>query len=51
MAPKHHPTPLSSGNRKALNKELGKAHEIANILASQSLKSRRSLEPQRRDGR
>jgi phage FluMu protein Com len=25
MAPKHHPTPLSGGDRKALNKELGKS--------------------------
>jgi hypothetical protein len=24
MAPKHHPMPLSGGDRKALNKELGK---------------------------
>jgi len=25
MAPKYHPTPLSGGDRKALNKDLGKA--------------------------
>ncbi|MHC2672600.1 hypothetical protein ACVI1J_004763 [Bradyrhizobium diazoefficiens] len=25
MAPKHHPTPLSGGDRKALAKELGRA--------------------------
>ncbi len=36
MAPKHHPTPLSGGDRKALTKELGKARAMANILASQS---------------
>jgi phage FluMu protein Com len=36
MAAKHHPTPLSGGDRKALNKELGKARAMANILASQS---------------
>jgi hypothetical protein len=28
MAPKHHPTPLSGGDRKALNKELGKARAV-----------------------
>jgi len=28
MAPKHHPTPLSGGDRKALNKELGKARAM-----------------------
>jgi hypothetical protein len=36
MAPKHHPTPLSGGDRKALNKELGKARAMTNILAAQS---------------
>ena len=30
MAPKHHPTPLSGGGRKALNKELGKARAMTN---------------------
>jgi hypothetical protein len=40
MAPKHHPTPLSGGDRKALNKELGKARAMANILASQSAEMR-----------
>jgi hypothetical protein len=29
MAPKHHPTPLSGGDRKALKKELGKARAMA----------------------
>jgi hypothetical protein len=28
MAPKHHPTPLSGGDRKALNKELGKTRDV-----------------------
>jgi hypothetical protein len=37
MAPKHHPTPLSGGDRKALTKELGKARAMANILATQSV--------------
>ncbi len=32
--------PLSGGDRKALNKELGKARAMANILASQSLEMR-----------
>jgi hypothetical protein len=36
MAPKYHPTPLSGGDRKALNKELGEAGAKANILATQS---------------
>ena len=36
MAPKHHPTPLSGGDRKALKKELGKARAMTGILATQS---------------
>jgi hypothetical protein len=40
MAPKHHPTPLSGGDRKALNKELGKARAMTNILAAQSVETR-----------
>jgi putative SOS response-associated peptidase YedK len=40
MAPKYHPTPLSGGDRKALNKELGKARAMANILAAQSAEMR-----------
>jgi hypothetical protein len=40
MAPKHHPTPLSGGDRKALNKELGKARAMTNILARQSAEMR-----------
>ena len=40
MAPKHHPTPLSGGDRKALRKELGKARAMANILATQSAEMR-----------
>jgi phage FluMu protein Com len=40
MAPKHHPTPLSRGDRKALAKELGKARAMTTILASQSAETR-----------
>jgi phage FluMu protein Com len=40
MAPKPHPTPLSGGDRKALNKELGKARAMTNILAAQSAELR-----------
>jgi hypothetical protein len=40
MAPKHHPTPLSGGDRKALAKELGRAHAMTSILASQSAQAR-----------
>src|SRR5258705_13213207 len=40
MAPKHHPTPLSGGDRKALNKELGKARAMTHILAAQSAEMR-----------
>jgi hypothetical protein len=39
MAPKHHPTPLSGGDRKALNKELGKAvvSQFENTMANDAL--------------
>ena len=40
MAPKHHPTPLSGGDRKALAKELGKARAMTTILAAQSPEAR-----------
>lgn len=40
MAPKHHPTPLSGGDRKALQKELGRARVITTILAAQSAETR-----------
>jgi hypothetical protein len=36
MAPKYHRAPLSGGDRKALNKELGKARAMTTILAGQS---------------
>jgi hypothetical protein len=41
MAPKHHPTPLSGGDRKALQKELVKARAMTGILAEQSADKRR----------
>ena len=44
MAPKHHSTPLSGGDRKALNKELGKARAMTNILAAQSAEMRAKAE-------
>jgi hypothetical protein len=40
MAPKYHPTPLSGSHRKALNKELGKAHAMTGILAAQPAEMR-----------
>ncbi|MCK1351679.1 hypothetical protein IVB56_11305 [Bradyrhizobium sp. CW7] len=40
MAPKHHATPLSGGDRKALAKELGKARAMTTILAAQSAEAR-----------
>jgi phage FluMu protein Com len=40
MAPKHHPTPLSGGDRKALRKELGKSRAMTGILARQSDEAR-----------
>jgi hypothetical protein len=40
MTPKHHPTPLSGGDRKALNKELGRARAMTNILAARSVETR-----------
>jgi phage FluMu protein Com len=40
MAPKHHPNPLSGGDRKALAKELGRARAMTTILAAQSAEAR-----------
>ncbi|MCK1497809.1 MULTISPECIES: zinc-ribbon domain-containing protein [unclassified Bradyrhizobium] len=40
MAPKHHPTPLSGGDRKALAKELGKARAMTTLLTAQSADAR-----------
>ena len=36
MAPKHHPMPLSGGDRKALKKELGKSRAMTGILSAQA---------------
>src|SRR5512133_3482775 len=44
MAPKHHLTPLSGGDRKALQKELGKARAMTNIFAAQSAEMRAKAE-------
>jgi hypothetical protein len=41
MAPKYHPTPLSGGDRKALQKELVKSRAMTRILAEQSEQKRR----------
>jgi hypothetical protein len=40
MAPKHHPTPLSGGDRKALAKELGKARAMTTVLARRAAELR-----------
>ncbi|UPK19143.1 hypothetical protein [Bradyrhizobium sp. 131] len=40
MAPKHHPTPLSGGERKALGKELGSARAMTTILSAQAAEAR-----------
>ncbi|MGJ4941436.1 hypothetical protein ACQR1W_12755 [Bradyrhizobium sp. HKCCYLS1011] len=40
MSAKHHPTPLSGGDRKALKKELGKARAKTTILSEQSAEVR-----------
>src|SRR5260370_17704451 len=44
MAHQHHPTPLLGGDRKALNKELGKARAMTGILAAQSAEMRAKAE-------
>lgn len=44
MAPKHHPTPLSGGDRKALKKELSKARAMTGILAAQADEMRSKAE-------
>jgi hypothetical protein len=40
MAPKHHPTPLSGGDRKALGKELSRARAMAKILRERATDKR-----------
>ncbi|MHC2518989.1 hypothetical protein [Bradyrhizobium diazoefficiens] len=44
MAPKHHPTLLSGGDRKALTKELGRARAMTTILAGQAAEVRAKAE-------
>jgi hypothetical protein len=39
MAPKHHPAPLSGGDRKALKKELSKSRAMTNIFAERAARS------------
>jgi hypothetical protein len=41
MAPKHHPTPLSGGDRKALTKELAKSRAMTGIFAERSAEKRK----------
>jgi hypothetical protein len=40
MAPKHHPTPLSGGDRKALKKELVKSRAMTRVFAARSEEKR-----------
>ncbi len=40
MSPKHHPTPLSGGDRKALRKELMKARGVTVMMARQATELR-----------
>jgi len=40
MAPKHHPMPLSGGDRKALKKELARSSGVTRMLAEQSAQLR-----------
>jgi hypothetical protein len=44
MAPKHHPAPLSGGDRKALTKELSKSRAMTKIFAERSAEKRREGE-------
>ena len=44
MAPKHHPAPLSGGDRKALTKELSKSRAMTKIFAELSEEKRRQGE-------
>jgi hypothetical protein len=41
MAPKHHPTPLSGGDRKAFKKELSKSRAMTRVLPIGRRKPRR----------
>lgn len=44
MSPKHHPTLMSGGDRKALSKELRKSRAMTGILAAQSDEMRSKAE-------
>ena len=44
MAPKHHPTPLSGGDRNALDKALERARAMAGILRERAADKRRAGE-------
>src|SRR5258706_15690192 len=44
MAPKHHPAPLSGGDRKALKKELSKSRAMTRIFAARAEEKRREGE-------
>jgi hypothetical protein len=44
MAPKHHPPPLSGGDRKALKKELSKSRAMTRIFAERAEEKRREGE-------
>jgi hypothetical protein len=44
MAPKHHPAPLSGGDRKALKKELSKSRAMTRIFAERWAEKRREGE-------
>jgi hypothetical protein len=44
MAPKHHPAPLSGGDRKALKKEISKSRAMTCIFAERSEEKRREGE-------
>jgi hypothetical protein len=44
MAPKHQPTPLSGGDRKALAKELGKSRAMTTVLAERAAEKREAGE-------
>jgi hypothetical protein len=43
MASKHHPAPLSGGDRKALKKELSKSRAMTHIFAERSAEKRREV--------
>src|SRR5258706_14024127 len=44
MSPKHHPMPLSGGDRKALTKERSKSRAMTRIFAERSAEKRREGE-------